>query len=36
LENLAFHGHTSWDVWRYTHFEIPLGTGSRTLREKTT
>jgi len=30
--NLTFQGHTSWAVCRYTHFEIPLGTGIRTLR----
>jgi hypothetical protein len=29
--NRWFHGHTSWDVWRYTRFAIPLGTGLRTL-----
>ena len=32
-ENFTFHGHTSWDVCRYTHFEIPLSTGRLTLRE---
>jgi hypothetical protein len=31
--NFTFHGHTTWDAWRYTHLEIPLGTGARTLRE---
>lgn len=28
---LLLNGHTSWDVWPYNHFAIPLGTGSRTL-----
>jgi hypothetical protein len=36
LENLTFHGHTSWDVWRYTHTAIPLATGARTLSKSTT
>jgi hypothetical protein len=31
LENFTFHGHTLWDVCRYTHFEIPLSSGRRTL-----
>jgi hypothetical protein len=29
--NRTFRGHTSWDVWRYTRFAIPLGTGAQTL-----
>ncbi|MEO8619722.1 MAG: hypothetical protein ABI625_01580 [bacterium] len=29
--NLTFHGHTSWQICRLTHFEIPLVTGTRTL-----
>ncbi len=29
--NFTFHGHTSWEKCRYTHFEIPLSTGRRTL-----
>lgn len=33
--NLMFHGHTSWEMYRYTHFEIPLVTGARTLRRTT-
>jgi hypothetical protein len=31
--NLMLYGHTSWDVWRYAHFEIRLGTGARTLAQ---
>ena len=27
VENRTFHGHTLWEIWRYTHFEIPLATG---------
>jgi hypothetical protein len=27
----TFHGHTSWEMCRHNHFEIPLGTGSRPL-----
>jgi hypothetical protein len=33
--NLMFHGQTSWEVCRYTRLEIPLGTGSGTLRKTT-
>lgn len=33
--NFTFHGHTSWEACRYTHFEIPLVTGARTLRRTT-
>ena len=29
--NFSFHGQTSWEVCRYTRFEIPLSTGGRTL-----
>jgi hypothetical protein len=25
------NGHTCWDVYRYTHFAVPLATGSRTV-----
>lgn len=25
-ENFAFHGHTSWEVWRSNHFAIALTT----------
>jgi len=31
LENFTFHGHTSWEMYRQNHFEIPLSTGSRSL-----
>jgi hypothetical protein len=31
LANRTFHGHTSWDVWRYTRFVIRLETGRSTL-----
>jgi len=34
-ENFTFHGHTSWEMWRYTHFVIPLSTGTRTLFKTT-
>ncbi len=27
----TFHGHTSWESWRYNHVRISLGTGARTL-----
>jgi hypothetical protein len=30
--NRTFHGHTSWEEWRYNHFSIPLSTGARTVR----
>ena len=30
--NRTFHGHTSWDVWRYDRFEMRLATGRNTLR----
>lgn len=36
LENFTFQGHTSWDVCRYTHFEIALATGRQTLSRPTT
>jgi hypothetical protein len=29
--NLPLYGQTVWDMYRYTHFAIPLGTGARTL-----
>jgi hypothetical protein len=32
--NRTFHGHTSWDVWRYTRFEIRLETGGNTLARR--
>lgn len=32
-ENLTFQGHTSWEVCRQNHFEIPLATGWRTLKK---
>ena len=28
--NLTLNGQTSWEEWRYNHFEIPLATGRRT------
>lgn len=31
--NFTFHGHTSWQMSRYTHFKIPLSTGARTLAQ---
>jgi hypothetical protein len=31
--NLMLYGQTSWENCRYTHFEIPLATGRRTLRK---
>jgi hypothetical protein len=31
--NFTFHGHTSWEMSRYTHFKIPLSTGARTLAQ---
>jgi len=34
LAKRTFHGHTSWDLCRLTRFEIPLGTGARTLRAR--
>ena len=30
--NDTFHGHTSWDVCRHTHFQIPLKSGRLTTR----
>ncbi len=32
--NRLFHGHTSWDAWRYTRTALPLATGGRTLVQK--
>ncbi len=32
--NFTFHGHTSWEVWRHTHFEIPLASGVGTLAKR--
>jgi hypothetical protein len=32
LANLTFHGQTSWEVCRYTHFEVPLATGRGALK----
>ena len=31
--NLMLYGQTSWENCRYTHFEISLATGRRTLRK---
>jgi hypothetical protein len=31
LANRTFHGHTSWQIWPYSRFRIPLATGGRTL-----
>jgi len=31
--NLMLNGHTSWEMCRYTHFEIRLSTGGLTLRK---
>ncbi len=33
LANLMLYGQTSWEDCRYNHFEIPLGTGNRTLKK---
>ncbi len=30
--NFTFHGHTAWELLRYTHFLIPLATGRLTLK----
>ena len=30
-ENFTFHGHTLWEMCRYTRFEIPLETGWQTV-----
>ena len=32
--NLWLYGHTSWEMCRYTRFEIPLDTGARTLAKE--
>jgi hypothetical protein len=32
--NLTFQAQTDWDVYRYTHFAVPLGTGVRTLAKE--
>ena len=32
MENVTFQGQQLWDVYRLTHFEIPLSTGARTLK----
>ncbi len=32
-ENFTFQGHTSWEMWRYTHFVISLSTGRLTLKK---
>lgn len=34
--NLRLNGQTSWDIWRYNRFELPLATGGRTLRRTST
>ena len=31
--NLWLYGHTLWEMCRYTHFEIELTTGARTLKK---
>ena len=33
-ENFALHGQTSLDIWRCSHFAIPLGTGALTKGAK--
>ncbi len=30
--NFRLNGHTSWEICRLTRFQVPLATGSRTLR----
>ena len=35
VANRSFHGHTSWEICRLTHFEIALETGARAVRKET-